>query len=341
MSKFEELISDEKIVLVEFYAAWSQQCMSMNAVLSELKNSFGDKIRIVKIDIEKNKSITAQYNIQSYPTILLFRNGQQLWRHSGFMPFAELKKTINSFTKTPCSSKIDVHQISKTINNFLSILKKRFRLSKDNVKGILTLLVLVGIGVGWYFIKYGNHHSKTYHYQDYSTKTSVVTPTEEPVMVTCDECNGRGLLTCSNCRGRGLITKFGGEETVCPVCYGVPDPCQKCQMSGKIDRKRITPRPVSTSGSGYSGGGNNPVIMGGQTGSSVMPTTVEPISHSRSSERIPCQDCNTSGKCKHCGGVGKRVQDVGMYIGETCNEVVDCPFCSNGNCSMCYGKGFY
>lgn len=97
MEKFEDVISGETLVLVDFFATWCQPCKMMHSVLEKLKANLGDKIRIIKVDIDKHQSIAIHYNIQSVPTMMLFRKGQQLWRQSGAMSLTDLNVIVSNF----------------------------------------------------------------------------------------------------------------------------------------------------------------------------------------------------------------------------------------------------
>ena len=93
-SKFSEIINGETPTLVDFYAEWCGPCKMMKPILEEVKNDLGDKINILKIDIDKNNSAASVYQIQSVPTLMLFQNGKTLWRKSGVVAAEELKKLI-------------------------------------------------------------------------------------------------------------------------------------------------------------------------------------------------------------------------------------------------------
>ncbi len=97
METFNDVISTNKPVLVDFFATWCGPCKMMHPVLEQLKTTYGDKIRIIKIDIDKNSAIASQYQIQSVPTLILFKNGNTLWRQSGAMPLNELQNIIAQF----------------------------------------------------------------------------------------------------------------------------------------------------------------------------------------------------------------------------------------------------
>lgn len=90
MESFNDVISSGQLVLVDFYATWCGPCKTMHPVLQELKQRLGDQIRILKIDVDRYQNTAAQYRIQSVPTLMLFRNGQTLWRQSGALPLPAL-----------------------------------------------------------------------------------------------------------------------------------------------------------------------------------------------------------------------------------------------------------
>ena len=94
MGEFGQIIASEPLVLVDFYATWCHPCKMMHPVLEQLKRQMGDKIRILKVDIDNSRELAAQYRIQSVPTFILFRNGEQAWRQSGAMPLHELARMI-------------------------------------------------------------------------------------------------------------------------------------------------------------------------------------------------------------------------------------------------------
>ena len=97
MEKLNEIINGSQLTLVDFFATWCGPCKMMHPVLEQLKEEMGDSLRIIKIDIDKNEALMEQYRIQSVPTLMLFREGQQLWRQSGAMPLVELTNIINSY----------------------------------------------------------------------------------------------------------------------------------------------------------------------------------------------------------------------------------------------------
>ena len=81
--KFQELISSNQPTLVDFYATWCGPCQRMHPILEEVKSRVGEKARIIKIDVDKDEAVAATYQVQSIPTLILFKNGQPLWRKVG------------------------------------------------------------------------------------------------------------------------------------------------------------------------------------------------------------------------------------------------------------------
>lgn len=97
METFNDIISANQLVLVDFFATWCQPCKMMHPILEQLKAAVGDKLRIIKVDVDKHNEIAAQYRIQSVPTLMLFRNGEVLYRNSGVMDKAELMALLDPF----------------------------------------------------------------------------------------------------------------------------------------------------------------------------------------------------------------------------------------------------
>lgn len=94
MSNFNSIIQSEKPVLIDFFATWCGPCKMLSPILREVKDSLGDRVSIIKIDVDKNQQVAAQYQVRGVPTMILFQNGKQLWRQSGVLTKEEIIKTI-------------------------------------------------------------------------------------------------------------------------------------------------------------------------------------------------------------------------------------------------------
>jgi thioredoxin 1 len=91
---FEDLIANEKPVLIDFSAEWCGPCKMLAPTLQQLANEMGDKIKIIKIDIDQNKALANKYRVSSVPTLMLFQNSQLKWRQSGVLSLGQLKSVI-------------------------------------------------------------------------------------------------------------------------------------------------------------------------------------------------------------------------------------------------------
>ena len=95
MENFNDIIKSGQLTLVDFYATWCGPCKMMHPILEQLKEALGDKIRIIKIDVDKNEAVSMQYHIQSVPTFMLFKTGEAVWRQSGTISLNDLKSLIS------------------------------------------------------------------------------------------------------------------------------------------------------------------------------------------------------------------------------------------------------
>lgn len=94
MNNFDTIIKSDKPVLIDFFATWCGPCKMLGPILKEVKDSLGDRISIIKIDVDKNQRIASQYQVRVVPTMILFQNGKQLWRQSGVLNKEDIIKII-------------------------------------------------------------------------------------------------------------------------------------------------------------------------------------------------------------------------------------------------------
>ncbi|MRX66198.1 thioredoxin [Maribacter luteus] len=95
-SSFGDIINSDTPVLVDFFADWCGPCKMLAPILKDVKSELGDSIKIVKIDVDKNPSIASKYQVRGVPTMLLFKNGKQLWRQSGVLQKRDIVQIIQS-----------------------------------------------------------------------------------------------------------------------------------------------------------------------------------------------------------------------------------------------------
>lgn len=92
--KFDSLIHDIRPVVVDFHALWCSPCKIQSPILKEVANELGDRIKVIKIDVDQNSEIAGRYNIQSVPTLVMFKNGKQIWRQSGVVSKNQLYNVL-------------------------------------------------------------------------------------------------------------------------------------------------------------------------------------------------------------------------------------------------------
>lgn len=101
---FNDLINSETPTLVDFFATWCGPCQMMQPVLKELAQRAGNKVTIIKIDVDKNPGVAEAHRIQGVPTLMLFRSGKLLWRQSGFMNSNQLESVLSKIVVEPVKS---------------------------------------------------------------------------------------------------------------------------------------------------------------------------------------------------------------------------------------------
>ena len=97
--KFLELTQSERPVLIDFFATWCQPCKVQSSVLNTVKEKIGDKARIIKIDIDQYPSIATQNGVRSVPTLMVFKNGEMLWKGNGVHDVNTLTQLLEGFSE--------------------------------------------------------------------------------------------------------------------------------------------------------------------------------------------------------------------------------------------------
>jgi thioredoxin 1 len=99
MGKFNDIISGNTPVLVDFFATWCGPCQTMLPIIDDVKNDFGSDLRVLKVDVDKNIDVSQKYKIRGVPTLILFKGGEILWRGSGVHSRNDLKQIIKKALK--------------------------------------------------------------------------------------------------------------------------------------------------------------------------------------------------------------------------------------------------
>lgn len=96
---FEDLIQSERPVLIDFYADWCGPCKAFAPQLAQFKHEMGDKVRVVKIDVDRNPEIAGKLGVQSIPTIMIYQRGEQKYRQAGARPISELRAKVEELAR--------------------------------------------------------------------------------------------------------------------------------------------------------------------------------------------------------------------------------------------------
>jgi len=98
MSKYGELIANNKLLLVDFFATWCGPCKMLEPILKEVSKQTQDKVKIVKVDIDKNESLAGKLGVRGVPTLILYKDGEQVWRQSGVVQAKDLVGLISRYS---------------------------------------------------------------------------------------------------------------------------------------------------------------------------------------------------------------------------------------------------
>ena len=96
IAKFKDLVTGEQPVLVDFFATWCGPCKALAPILQDVAKSLDGRVRVVKIDVDRNPSISQAYQVQGVPTLALFKDGKILWRQSGVLPAQTIVQQVRA-----------------------------------------------------------------------------------------------------------------------------------------------------------------------------------------------------------------------------------------------------
>jgi thioredoxin 1 len=93
---FNDIIQGDTPVLIDFFATWCGPCKYQAPILEELASAIGEEARIIKIDVDRNQAIAAQYGVRSVPTLMIFKNGEVKWKEAGVKEKEQLIQLLRS-----------------------------------------------------------------------------------------------------------------------------------------------------------------------------------------------------------------------------------------------------
>jgi len=98
MGKFQDIVQQRELVLIDFFATWCGPCQMMSPILEEVKKDFQEKLTILKIDVDKNPKIASIYQVRGVPTFVLFQKGKLVWRQSGMMSKRDMTELLHKYS---------------------------------------------------------------------------------------------------------------------------------------------------------------------------------------------------------------------------------------------------
>ena len=96
MDSFNNLINGDKPVLIDFFATWCGPCQMLSPIVKEVKDTLGDRVAVIKVDVDKNQALMSQpqFQVRGVPTLMLFHKGKMLWRQSGVLPKEQIVSSV-------------------------------------------------------------------------------------------------------------------------------------------------------------------------------------------------------------------------------------------------------
>lgn len=95
-SSFFQILNSHPKVLIDFYATWCGPCKTLGPILEQVKDEMGEEVKIIKIDVDKNQSLASKYQVRGVPTMILYKEGKQVWRQSGVVHKEAIIQTIKT-----------------------------------------------------------------------------------------------------------------------------------------------------------------------------------------------------------------------------------------------------
>ena len=90
----DEVLKNEGLVVVDFFATWCAPCQMLAPVLIELEKKYGDEVEFYKVNIDESEDAAIRYGVSSVPTLIFFKNGEEIDRQVGFADEDELSNWI-------------------------------------------------------------------------------------------------------------------------------------------------------------------------------------------------------------------------------------------------------
>jgi thioredoxin 1 len=94
---FDTIINENRPVIVDFHAVWCGPCKTQSPVLKQIAEELGERVKVIKIDVDQNPEIAGRYQIQSVPTLLIFKNGKIIHKQAGVHSKAQLMAILHSY----------------------------------------------------------------------------------------------------------------------------------------------------------------------------------------------------------------------------------------------------
>ncbi len=95
-ANFNDIINDPKPVLIDFHALWCGPCKVQSPILKEVASELGDRVKVIKIDVDQNPDLATRYSVQGVPTLMIFKNGELKYRQAGLHTKQQVLNAVNN-----------------------------------------------------------------------------------------------------------------------------------------------------------------------------------------------------------------------------------------------------